>query len=398
MLEFRSAVSPHVNSLKAIRQALVTATGDSTSSTRLVIMHSTMGHNLPQLVEGAQELCPDAEIVGCTGSGAIGCGWVSEAVRSLAIMTITGDEIAAAVVEGTTGANSRDVATRCAQDLKERLPSVNMVMALAPGLNVDGDAIIEGIESVFGTRVPILGALSGTGASVPRTPLFHGGSIHEDAMVFVGLGDPGLELIQGAHHGNLPHDEYRFTVTKAHGTRVDELDGRPAWPVLMDSLGLPHTTQPVETICLLGLGIDLDESDKAEYDNAQLLRAPLHLSEDAASFYMQASVEEGQVLVSCQRNEDHIFAGVDRLTKRLKEQMGGRRPVAVFQTDCMARGRMSADVVTKDEITSLIQSPLVDNGEVPWLGVYGFAEFCMLNGRNCFHNYTTALSVLVRRR
>ena len=397
MLGFHSGASSHVNTSKAIREALTEAMGDAASSARLVILHSTMGHDLQQLIDRAQEICPDAQIVGCTGSGAIGRGWVSEAVRSLAIMAISGDEVACVALEGTTGPNSRDLAARCAQDLLEQLPTTNMILALAPGLNVDGDAIIEGIESVCGTEVPILGALSGTGASVPRTPLFHGGAVLEDAMILIGMGDPDLELIQGAHHGNLPHDEYRFTVTKAEGNRVDELDGRPAWPAVMDSLGLSHTTHPVEVICLLGLGMDLEESARDEYDNAQLLRAPLHLSEDGGSFFTQATVPQGQVLVSCQRDEDHIFQGIDRLTKRLRKQLGGRTPVAVFQSDCMARGRMSADTVSKDEITATIQSQLIGDEEVPWLGVYGFAEFCMLNGRNCFHNYTTALSVVVRR-
>jgi hypothetical protein len=165
----------------------------------------------------------------------------------------------------------------------------------------------------------------------------------------------------------------------------------------MDSLDLPHTTHPVEVICLLGLGMDLEGAAQEEYDNAQLMRAPLHLSEDGGSFFTQAAVPEGQVLVSCQRDEDHIFQGVDRMTKRLKERLGGRLPVAVFQSDCMARGRMSADTVSKDEINSTIQNQLIGDEPVPWLGVYGFAEFAVLDGRNCFHNYTTALSVLVRR-
>jgi|SaaInlStandDraft_2_1057019.scaffolds.fasta_scaffold173523_2 small ligand-binding sensory domain FIST len=91
MLGFYSSASSHVNSAKAIREALAEAMDESSRPARLVIMHSTMGHDLSQLIEGAHEICPDAEVVGCTGSGAIGRDWVSEAVRSLAIMVITGE-------------------------------------------------------------------------------------------------------------------------------------------------------------------------------------------------------------------------------------------------------------------------------------------------------------------
>jgi len=35
---------------------------------------------------------------------------------------------------------------------------------------------------------------------------------------------------------------------------------------------------------------------------------------------------------------------------------------------------------------------------VPWLGLYGYGEFCPLAGRNSMHTFTTALFPVVRRR
>lgn len=405
MLNFHSGVSASVNSTKAVKESLGAAVGEQADDVNLVILHSTMGHKFEQLVSTAKEVCPNAEIVGCTGSGVIGTDWVSEAMRALAVMTVSGSKISTECVSGVTAESSYDVARNCAEQLSKKLANINILVAFGPGLNVDGGAIIDGIESVFGQDVPIGGCLGGFSGDVIRTPIFHSDTVYDDALVLIGFADPTLSMVQGAHHGCLPSVENQFTVTKSEGIRVDELDGKPAWPVLMDSLGLPHETTPIEVILLISLGVELPDEDRAEYNNDNILRAPLYLSEDGNSFFMQHEIPTGTTIVSCQRNEDHIFAGIDNLTTQLKKREADRELVAVFHADCMARGRMGHGVVEKGEIVEKIQHPLIvddvqaplmDDNKRPWLGVYGFAEFCTLNGRNTFHNYTTSLSMIVR--
>ena len=61
----------------------------------------------------------------------------------------------------------------------------------------------------------------------------------------------------------------------------------------------------------------------------------------------------------------------------------------------MARGRMMFDRIEKDEIIARMQQPLCGDVVAPWLGVYGFAEFCALGDRNLFHHFTTSLSAIV---
>jgi small ligand-binding sensory domain FIST len=69
----------------------------------------------------------------------------------------------------------------------------------------------------------------------------------------------------------------------------------------------------------------------------------------------------------------------------------------VFQTDCLLRGRSIFDKVMKDEIIAMMQNAFSNDGEIPpWLGMYGFGEFCPIGGQNLFHTYTTSLLVLYR--
>jgi hypothetical protein len=81
---------------------------------------------------------PRSVIVGCTGSGVIGPGWVSEAIRAMALMVVYGNGIATASISGINGENSLSLAKTCAEDLYSRSENPNMIIAFGPGLNVDG--------------------------------------------------------------------------------------------------------------------------------------------------------------------------------------------------------------------------------------------------------------------
>ena len=97
------------------------------------------------------------------------------------------------------------------------------------------------------------------------------------------------------------------------------------------------------------------------------------------------------------RNEELIFSEQQRSLDFLRAGIGEGKTAAVFQTDCLARGRFLFNKVIKDEIIAMMQSSLSNDGEVPpWLGMYGFGEYARLDGKNAYHNYSTALMVLYR--
>ena len=104
----------------------------------------------------------------------------------------------------------------------------------------------------------------------------------------------------------------------------------------------------------------------------------------------------GTRLSLMRRDEDRIFRNLDTTMGQLIGRMGGAAPVAVFQTDCGARGRLMLDRVSKEEIVANMQRPLFGDACGPWIGMYGFGEITVLGGRNVFHNYTTSLYVFFR--
>ncbi|KGK97638.1 hypothetical protein LI82_12725 [Methanococcoides methylutens] len=397
MLKFSSSSTAVVNSKKAIAECLENALVDEENTDcDLVVIYATVGHNLNDILGEAHKIAPSAQIVGCTCSGIIGKEGPNEAMRCLAIMTIKGrkDEYSVAIKDNITGQNSYEVGAQLAKDLKSKNSNVNMIHFLASGIDIAADKALEGIESVFGRDVPIFGATSSDNMKAMNSFQFVGDQIFEKAALAIGFADPTLEVITQASHG-FAIMEMPFEVTRSESNRVYELNGKPAWECLTENLGLPETAQLEDTIPIGALAEELPKNLHEEYGNTHILRVIAKKGTDG-SIYMPVECPKGTKLHFTKRDEDLIFDGLDQMVGQIVEKCNGRKPVAVFHADCVARGRGMLNRVLKDEIVARMQYPLCNDEDVPWLGMYGLGEFARLGGRDQFHNYTTALYVIVK--
>jgi small ligand-binding sensory domain FIST len=132
-----------------------------------------------------------------------------------------------------------------------------------------------------------------------------------------------------------------------------------------------------------------------EYGNDHILRVVTKRVGD--TIYYPTLCPEGTRLWLTKRDEQRIFSDLDRMVQAITEKAAGKKPVAVFHADCLARGKYMFNRVLKEELVSRMQHPFSTNGVCPpWLGMYGFGEFARLGGRNAYHNYTTAIYALYR--
>ena len=396
MLQFGSGNSSQMNSAAAMVECIDKAAGANSADINVLLIHTTVGHNFKAMLTAAIERCPKAKIVGCTGSGVIHSEGVTEAMRAMAVMSIQGPEVAIAFRDGLDRTNGWALAAEAARDLGDALDGITSIAVFTAGFDVTGDDVIDGIEDIFGPEIILYGGIAADNGKARGSFQFHGETVTEHGLFLIGMADKSLELLWVAHHGSSPIGE-PFEVTDSEWGHVKEFGGKPAWPQIMERLGLPADTPTDQTIAIAGMGIELPADEQNEYDNSHIMRVPLQ-TDDEGGFYLPANIPVGTKLSLMQRDEDKIFQGVERMMDRLNEKVDGREVVAVFHADCMARGRFTFDRVLKDEIIAKMQYPLVENKEVPWLGLYGYSEYCPLGGKNQFHSYTTSIFPLVRRR
>jgi hypothetical protein len=397
MLQFASARNEIVNSRRAMRDALDNALeGLDGNCCNLVVFHTTMGHKFDELVEEAKVVCPGAEIVGCTAGGIVGKEGASERMRAVAVMAVKGGEFVVGHRDDIRGVSSFDVAADLAAELKEKNPAINMVNIMASGIDIAGDRALAGIASVFGDEVPVFGGTSSDNMRAVVSYQFAGGETLERGIVLIGYADPTLEMVTGVHHGSVPIGK-PFEVTRSEGNRVYEIEGKPAWPYLMDKLGLETSTPLAETFPVAGIGQELPAELQEAYDNKHFIHTIFKVDEERMSFYAPADCPVGTKFWLMQRDETLIFEGLDRMVKGVCDRLDGAKPVAVFHTDCLARGRLMFNQVLKEEIVARMQVPICRGDEIPWLGLYGFGEFTPIKGINRFHTQTSSLYAFVRR-
>lgn len=395
MLNFSSANARAVNAQRACDELLEIAYGTTAPDVEVVLINAAVGHDLGKLSQSLQSRCPDARVLAASCAGVVGPAGPGESLHDVGLLGISGQGFTVAHVDGLFG----DTSFACGQDLGRQLEAaeqpVRMIYLMASGIDIANDQLIAGIESVLGPDVVIFGATSSDQMRGIASYQAIDGTIYQHAAYAVGIWDPTLRVDTQATHGFVAAGD-PLTVTAAQGNRIIELDGHAAWPAYLDRLGLPVEATTADTIPIGALAQTLAVPLAQEYGNEHILRVVTHYT-DAGEIVYATTIEPGTPLWLTVRDEDRIFADMDRMMTALVARNPDSDPVAVFQADCLARGRRLFDRVMKEELVHRMQQPLASRGTLPaWFGIYGFGEYARLGGRNAYHNYTTALAALYR--
>ncbi|MDR2075901.1 MAG: FIST C-terminal domain-containing protein [Desulfovibrio sp.] len=404
MLKFNSASVRIADDSRAVDECLSIMSGsEEPENGGLWIVNAVIGHKLEKVAAAIRARVPGAAVVGSSCGGVIGREGAGEAMTHLAVMTVHGpcDEYAWAGVDGFHAACARQKGLELAGRLREKLPDARVIYLLTPGLDSCNDEVVACMEEVFGGNVLLFGGASSDNYKALTTSQYCGDSSGISIAWAVGFADKTLKASARATHGfNAFGDP--MTVTAADHNQILELDGLPAWTAYNRNIGGLSEADAQVALVTGGLAFPLPADLAAEYGNKHLLRLGLPVEETGA-IRLSVSAKKGDLIYLTTRDEDLIFSEQQKALELLRREIaarseGGRiHPAAVFQTDCLLRGRTMFDKVVKDEIIGMLHNAFQNEGETPpWLGMYGFGEFCPLGGQNLFHTYTTSLLVLYR--
>lgn len=398
MLEFFSANVRSVNSERAAHECVDVAFPDGVrEDCRVVIFNATLGHKLNKVGTALQALVPGAAVFGESGCAVTGRDGVGESMHEVGIMAVCGpeSEIASTAVTGIYGHNSYEKGLELARSLREKNGAITTIYLICSGIDIDNKLLLKAFVEVFGEEVEIFGGTSSDNMRGLYSFQFHDGVMDEHDACAVGFADPTLIGVTRATHGFTAYGD-PLIATKTEGNKIFEFDGRGAWSEYLGRLDKPADATCGDTIPIGALAEELSPELAAEYGNPHILR--VITKHDGDTMYYPVTAYDGLKVWLTIRDEDLIFSEQRRALDYLKEKIAGGKPVAVFQTDCLARGRFLFNRIVKDEIIAMMHDAFSTGGEVPpWLGNYGFGEYARLGGKNDYHNYSTALLVLYRR-
>jgi hypothetical protein len=178
-------------------------------------------------------IVPAAAVAGCSGSGVIAGGMVHD--RTLAIAALRFERSRALVAAAEVGAmDDAGAGARVAAPLAVK--GLRHVLLFGPGLDINGSALIAGVQSVLGAGVGLSGGLAADGMAFERTFTLAGGSAMTRQVVAVGLYGPALQVASDACGGWEPFGPAR-QVRRCRANVLYELDDERALDVYRRYLG-----------------------------------------------------------------------------------------------------------------------------------------------------------------
>jgi len=267
------------------------------------------------------------------------------------------------------------------------------IFCLAPGLNINGSALIEGMSSTLPPQVSISGGLAGDNAEFKQTYVLCNGEISQRMCVAIGFYGSSLSLDYGAFGGWRSFGPAR-QVTRSEDNIVYELDGISALDLYKKYLGDYAKDLPASGL-LFPFEV-LTENLQA----SGLIRTILGVDTLNDALILAGDVEQGTFLRLMHASTDDLVDGaeiaaqevVSQLTK--SSQHDDPQSIALL-TSCIGRKLVMGERV--DEETEAVSAFLPPNTQMCGFFSYGEMNPFSANSKTRLHNQTMAITLLRER-
>ncbi|HEX9022427.1 MAG TPA: FIST N-terminal domain-containing protein [Geobacteraceae bacterium] len=384
----------HRNPATAGREAALRAMeGWESKNPDFVFVFATVGYNQETLIRAIREATAGAPLSGCSGEGIITRETVAETNFGVAVMAISSDEFGfhnACVRELAGG--SHLAGELLAAELEAHLDAEGIATFLfADGLVFNFDTFRSAFEDRLGNTgvPPVFGGLAADNWSSHKTYQYHNDEVFSEGVSAVVISGKG-NVACGVNHGCVPIGSKR-TITRCNGNIIREIDGIPALDALKDYFEEDWKRQWNKTSLNLCLGFMTPEHIRGHYED-YIIRYMMAKNDEEGSVTIQSDVRDGTPLWIVRRDKELMTSGLRLLARDLNDEMGSAKPKFAVQFECVGRGKVVFREREKAELITSLQSDL--GGEIPWIGFYSYGEIGPVAGFNCFHNFTSVVTVI----
>jgi hypothetical protein len=376
-----SADDPEVAARESVRRAL----GDRSPRTGdLVMIFPTSGYDAHALYAAAQAEAAPAAVVGAssfvafTDAGPIeqGCvaAWVSGEDSSFGICHLTRDD-------DDIAGSARLAAETARERAGERHPH-SVLLMLTDGLTPDQREVARGASEVTGAVIPLVGGAASDALRWEETFTFGEGTVRSNGIVGLWL-NSSRPMGVGVGHGWRPSG-MPMLVTRAEGTVIHELDGRPALEAyLSEHGGDVDPTDPQFLVHALEHPVGVP-TGQGRYDVRQL---HARLPEGGGMSFNTGMPQHTILQVMCS-DADSLLAGAGQAARGAADQ-SAVEPGIALAFSCGARVPLLGDRLG-EEVAAISR----ELGGAPVCGFFTFGEFGRVWGSTGVHNSSVAVLTL----
>jgi PAS domain S-box-containing protein len=362
---------------QAARQAVQ---GIKKGSLTAVLVFASVRYDLPELLQGIQEVAGKAPVLGATTAGEI-CGGPQR--ESVVILALASPHLKVRVGVGQGVAPDWQQAVAQAVNMPEIKPFFNpqdpsiwseltrqgklaFGLLFSPGNTRATDSrsfeILEDLKHLSLGRLPIIGGAAADDWRLESNYVLWGSQAYPDS-VLVAVFETQLQFGIAIAHGFQPTNR-KATVTRSQDHEVLELDGKPAANVYSEMLSLPRSA-------LEGKHLTLTTKRPTG-----ILYGYGQYSPNVASFFTSANgvrfsqpIPEGTVLTLIDADQSSLLAAGDEVVRKAILRGGIIDPAMILAFPCALRSRILAGL-EGEEIASMRKILPT----TPLVGFYSFGE------------------------
>lgn len=354
-----------------------------------VLMASSL-YAQEDLLRGVKEALGNTPFIGCTTAGTItdyGLHEQSAAVLALSSDTLTFHPIK---VEGISE-NMRAAGEKFAAEVRGA-GDAKVAFIFSDALAGNGTELVRGVLGTLGASFPLMGGAAADDMNFKKTIQYYNGEAFTNAAVGFAIAGTVVYAV-GADHGWQPVGNPR-TVTKAKGTTLYELDGKPAFSIYADYFG-ERAGDFKKTLSLAAVSYPLGM--KIEDTGTYMIRVPLSVQEDG-SIVCGAEVIEGSTVSLMIGTIESALGAAEHTTERLSSETKEASPRVAFVSDCVARKILFGE--RREEEFQAIKRMMGEAGHI--FGFYSYGQIAPLgvkdqNVNTCdpgFYEQSISLAVI----
>ena len=320
------------------------------------------------MIKGVTSVAGDIPLVGCTTSGEITTD--GPQTKSVAVLLMAGDEVsfssyAIENISRDMRESGRAFGRRAQGGEKGK---GELLFIFSDALSGNGTELVRGVFEILGAGYPLVGGAAADDMNFKKTSQYCDDRVLNDAAVGL-LIRGNIKSVVAAGHGWHPIGIGK-KVTRAKGTTVYELDGKPAFSIYEEYFGdQAEAFKKILSVDAVSYPLGMKNRETSEY----MIRVPLKINEDG-SIVCGAEVIEGSEMFLMMGTPDKALDAARETVALLLQQVADIKTKVVFVSDCIARKILFAGR-NSEEITSV--RDLVGSGSAIF-GFYSYGQIAPL--------------------
>lgn len=361
--------------------------GISKAAVAILFASVSYKNHFKEIVSTIKKITGVQTVVGTSAFGVLSDGCELEHRFGLSLMLIESEQIIFKpfLVKNLQESNYK-AAEAVAQKLKDDQFEANAMMLFPDIYSFQSQAFFDGFEMNYG-YVPFFGGASSEDGKEEKTYQIVDDEVAFDAVAGLALGG-NIRVVSSITKSCTPFGE-PIRVTRAEGNTIYEMDGRPAYELLLESASRVELQNKESMLQNIFLGLPL-RSFQTDFSNSNyLIRNITSVNAQKGMLSCISPVTEGDYVTFAVRNAELASSNLRNSLESLKDQVDLEDVRFGFYFNSCARGQSLYRYPGHDVQMIRRYFP-----KTPVAGFFSYAELMPLDHINLLHHHSGVLNLI----